>query len=619
MSENKNIETRPAQGPMGGRGGMAGPAEKPKNFKGTMVKLLQYCKSYLPVIIIALITAALGTVFQIIGPEKLKDLTNEISKGLPMLVKGVPVFKSIDMSAVANITWLLVFFYVGSMLLNLIQSFIMASMTQKISKKMRTDISGKINRLPLRYFDKTSYGDVLSRVTNDVDAIGQTLNQSIGTLITSITMFVGSLIMMFYNNWIMALTAVGSGVIGFILMIFIMSKTQKFFSEQQRELGNINGHIEEIYTGHNVVKVYNGGRDAKNTFEKINGKLYKSAWKSQFLSGLMMPLMGFVGNLGYVAVCVVGAALAMNGTITFGVIVAFTMYVRLFTQPMSQIAQAFNNLQRTAAAGERVFEFLEEEELTDESQKRKKLSNIKGDVEFRHVKFGYTPDKTIIHDFSAEIKAGQKVAIVGPTGAGKTTMVNLLMRFYELDGGEILVDKTPISQVPRENVHEQFGMVLQDTWIFEGTIRENIVYSKKGVTEEQVVAACKTVGLHHFIKTLPDGYDTVLNDKASLSEGQKQLITIARAMIQNAPLLILDEATSSVDTRTERIVQKAMDKLTEGRTSFVIAHRLSTIKNADLILVMKDGDIIESGSHEELLENSGFYAELYNSQFEPAA
>lgn len=617
MSENKNV--RPGRGPMGGGHGLGRPVEKPKNFKATMVKLIRYCKRYLPAIIVALVTAVAGTVLQIIGPDKLKDMTNEITKGLPEMINGVPVVNSIDLHAVASIGWLLVFFYFGSMLLNLVQGQIMATVTQHIAKGMRTDISHKINRLPLKYFDKTSYGDVLSRVTNDVDAIGQTLNQSLGTLVTAVTLFFGSLVMMFYNNWIMALTAVGSSLIGFFLMMVIMAKSQKHFTAQQQELGRINGHVEEIYSGHNVVKVYNGSKAAKGTFEEINDKLYASAWKSQFLSGLMMPLMNFIGNFGYVAVCVVGAALALKGTITFGVIVAFMIYIRLFTQPLSQIAQAFNNLQRTAAAGERVFEFIEEAELPEESEKHAQLDQIKGDVEFKHVKFGYVPGKTIIHDFSANVKAGQKVAIVGPTGAGKTTMVNLLMRFYDLDGGEILLDGIPIDRVPRENVHEQFGMVLQDTWLFEGTIQDNIIYSKEGISDAQVVAACKTVGLHHFIKTLPDGYDTVLNDKASLSEGQKQLVTIARAMIQNAPLLILDEATSSVDTRTERIVQKAMDQLTEGRTSFVIAHRLSTIKNADLILVMKDGDIVESGNHETLLSQGGFYADLYNSQFEPVA
>jgi len=617
MSENR--QTRPAPGPMGGGRGLGGPVEKPKNFKATMGKLILYCKKFVPTILIALTCAAAGTLLQIISPDRLKDLTNEILKGLPALVKGVPVLGSIDMKTIGNIAWLLVFFMAGSLLLNLVQSFIMATVTQKISRSMRTDISQKINRLPLRYFDKTSHGDVLSRVTNDVDAIGQTLNQSVGTLVTSITMLAGSLFMMFYNNWVMAVTAVGSSIIGFALMAVIMAKSQKHFVAQQKVLGSINGHIEEVYTGHNVVKAYNGSKIAKKTFEEMNGKLYHSAWKSQFLSGLMMPLMGFMGNIGYVAVCVVGAVLATNGTISFGVIVAFMLYIRLFTQPLSQIAQSFTNLQRTAAAGERVFEFLNEEELADESQKKRKLVSIRGNVEFRNVKFGYEPDKTIIHDFSAKIMAGQKIAIVGPTGAGKTTMVNLLMRFYELDGGDILLDGTPINKVPRENVHEQFGMVLQDTWLFEGTIKENIIYSKLGVTNEQVIDACKTVGIHHFINTLPDGYNTVLNDKASLSEGQKQLITIARAMIQNAPLLILDEATSSVDTRTERIVQSAMDSLTKGRTSFVIAHRLSTIKNADLILVMKDGDIIESGSHVQLLDKGGFYAELYNSQFEHAA
>lgn len=612
------MSERRGRGPMGGPG-MGGPVEKAKNFKGTMKKLIRYCGRYLPAIVVALVAAAVGTVLQIVGPDYLKDLTDEVTKGIPVFVNGVPKMADIDISAVLRIAYMLIALYLVSAVLNFAQSYIMAGVTQKISKNMRTDISDKINRMPLSYFDQTSYGDVLSRVTNDVDAIGQTMTQSVSGLVSAITMFVGALIMMVYNNWIMALTAVGASGIGFALMMVIMKHSQKHFVAQQRELGAINGLVEEVYTGHNVVKAYNGSRAAGEEFEGINARLYRSAWKSQFLSGLMMPLMGFVGNLSYVLVCVVGAALVLNGSITFGVIVAFMIYVRFFTQPLSQMAQAFNNLQRTAAAGERVFEFLGEKELAEESEKTARFKDIKGDVEFRNVRFGYSADMTIIHDFSARVLPGQKVAIVGPTGAGKTTMVNLLMRFYEIDAGEILLDGVPISSVPRENVHELFGMVLQDTWLFEGTIRENIVYSKENVTEAQVEAACRTVGLHHFIRTLPDGYDTVLGDKSSLSEGQKQLLTIARAMIQSAPLLILDEATSSVDTRTERIVQKAMDALTENRTSFVIAHRLSTIKNADLILVMKDGDIVESGRHEELIEKGGFYQELYMSQFEPAA
>ena len=607
--------------PRGGRfgGPMAGVAEKPKNFKATWGKLIAYCKNYLPIVIIALILAAIGTVLQIIGPDKLKEMTNEIMKGLPFIMNGQPVVGSIDFGAIKDIAFMLVLFYSVSTLLSFCQSYIMATVTQKISKNLRTGISQKINRMPLKYFDKVSYGDVLSRVTNDVDTIGTTMNQSIGNLVTSVTLFFGSAFMMFYNNWVMALTAIGSSIFGFLIMILIMTKSQKYFVQQQNDLGEANGHVEEIYSGHNVVKAYNGGKEAKRVFENVNQNLFTSGWKSQFISGLMMPLMMFVGNFGYVAVCIVGASMAMNGTITFGVIVAFMLYVRLFTQPLSQIAQAFQNLQRTAAASERVFEFFDEEELSDESHTTKQLTNVKGDVEFRNVKFGYSPEKIIINDFSAKVRPGQKVAIVGPTGAGKTTIVNLLMRFYELDGGEILLDGIPTSNVRRENVHEQFGMVLQDTWMFEGTIRDNIVYCEQNVTDEQVVAACKAVGLHHFIKTLPLGYNTLLNDKANLSQGQKQLVTIARAMIQNAPMLILDEATSSVDTRTELLIQEAMDKLTQGRTSFVIAHRLSTIKNADMILVMKDGDIIENGTHTDLLARGGFYAELYNSQFEPAA
>ena len=620
-------ERRPAGGfggGMRGRGGMGGPGgpgggERAKDFKGTWGRLIRYCKSDAPAILTALILAALGTALQIIGPDKLKDLTHEIMRGLPAVIQGQPVTGAIDFEALTGIAVTLVFLYAVSALLSFTEHFIMATVTAKISQRMRSGISRKINAIPLKYFDKTSSGDVISRVTNDVDAIGQSLNQNLDNLVRAVTLFTGSLIMMFYNSWILALAAIGASAAGFVFMALVMSKSQKYFKAQQQGLGDINGHIEEIYSGHSVVKVYNGGGEAKKTFEAINGTLYESGWKSQFLSGLMMPAMGFIGNLGYATVCVVGAALAMNGAITFGVIVAFMIYIRLFTQPLSQLAQSMQALQRTAAAGERVFEFFGEEELAGESHKTEALENIRGDVEFRQVRFGYDKDKIIINGFSAEIRAGQKVAIVGPTGAGKTTMVNLLMRFYELDGGEILIDGVSVSRVTRENVHDQFCMVLQDTWLFEGTIRENIVYSKRGVADEEVEAACRAVGLHHFIRTLPDGYDTVLNDKATLSAGQKQLLTIARAMIQNAPLLILDEATSSVDTRTERHVQEAMDKLTRGRTSFVIAHRLSTIQNADMILVMRDGDIVESGSHAELLAGNGFYAELYNSQFERAS
>jgi len=605
-------------GGMMGRGGM-GAGEKANDFKGTWRKLIRYCKSELPVIAAALVIAALGTALQIIGPDRLKDMANEVAKGLPSLVNGLPVLGAIDFDAIFRIGITLVLFYASSAVFSFAENFLMATMSAKIAKKLRTGISRKINRLPLNYFDRTSYGDVLSRVTNDIDAIGQTLNQSLDNLVRSVTMFTGSLIMMFYNSWILALVAVGSSVIGFALMTRIMSKSQKHFRSQQQGLGDMNGHIEEIYSGHHVVKAYNGGKDAIRTFEKINGALYDSGWKSQFMSGLMMPIMHFVGNFGYVAVCVAGAALAMNGAISFGVIVAFMIYIRLFTQPLSNLAQSMQQLQRTAAAGERVFAFFDEEELADESQKRPKLESIRGDVEFERVRFGYDKDKPVIHDFSAHIKAGQKVAIVGPTGAGKTTMVNLLMRFYETDGGEIRIDGTPINHVTRENVHDQFCMVLQDTWLFEGTLKENIIYSKQGVTDEEVFAACKAAGIHHFIRTLPNGYDTVPTDTETLSAGQKQLVTIARAMIQNSPLLILDEATSSVDTRTERLVQKAMDKLTQGRTSFVIAHRLSTIKNADIILVMNEGDIVETGNHAELMARGGFYAELYNSQFEHAS
>ncbi len=616
LNENRNTKAPTMRGPMGA--GNMGGGEKAKDFKGSWSKLIRFSKEYIPLIITALILAAIGTLFIIIGPNKLKDMTNLIMQGLPSMVNGTPIANAIDFNALFNIGILLVILYGLSGILSFIENFIMATMTAKIAKKLRTSISIKINKLPFKYFDKTSYGDVISRVTNDVDAIGQTLFRSVDSLVRAITMFIGALVMMFYNSWILSLVAISSVLIGFLLMGLIMSKSQKHFKIQQNSLGEINGHIEEVYSAHNIVKAYNGGKKAKEDFDKINSSLYQSGWKSQFLSGLMMPLMNFIGNFGYVAVCIVGAILAMNNSISFGVIVAFMLYIRLFTQPLSQVAQAMQQLQRTAAASERVFDFLEEEEMLDESEKILEYKNIKGDVEFKNVHFGYDKNKTIINNFSATIKAGQKVAIVGPTGAGKTTMVNLLMRFYEIDNGQILIDNIDIKRVKRESVHEQFCMVLQDTWLIEGTIKENIVYSKKGVTDEEIEKACDLVGLHHFINTLPNGYDTILNDKANLSAGQKQLITIARAMIQNAPLLILDEATSSVDTRTEKKVQQAMDQLTVGRTSFVIAHRLSTIKNADLILVMKDGDIIESGNHDQLLSQKGFYSELYNSQFEMA-
>ncbi len=600
-----------------GRG--RGAVEKPQDFGGVMKKLVHFCRHYIPAIIVALVLGAIGTVCQIVGPDKLKDMTNEIAKGLPALVNGEPVLGAIDMDAVTHIAWLLVALYVGYAVLCYVQSWMMANVTQRTAQELREAISVKINKLPLKYFDKVSYGDVLSRITNDVDAIGQTLGQSVGSLITSVTLFVGALIMMFYNNVIMTVCAIVSSLVGLLIMGVIMKVSQKYFSRQQIALGDVNGHVEEMYAGHTVVKAYCGEADSIRAFEKYNGDLYDSGWKSQFLSGLMMPLMNFVGNFGYVVVCVVGAVLAMDGKIEFGVIVAFMMYIRLFTQPLSQFAQAFQNLQRCAAASERVFSFLEEPEMADESDKQALLGvngkPVRGDVEFSHVKFGYDPSKTIINDFSASVKSGQKVAIVGPTGAGKTTMVNLLMRFYEISGGSIAIDGVDTKSVPRWNVHDQFSMVLQDTWVFRGTVRENIAYSKPGVTDKQIEDACKAVGLHHYIMSLPNGYDTVLDDKATLSQGQKQLLTIARAMVEDAPILILDEATSSVDTRTEELIQKAMDALTVDRTSFVIAHRLSTIRDADMILVMNHGDIVESGTHEELLAKGGFYADIYNSQF----
>lgn len=552
-----------------------------------------------------------------IDPEESKDALEAMDK-LPDSVYSL-IAPSIDMDKVQQIGFILVTFYALSYLFSAIQGWITAGVTQRVSQQLRGDISRKINRLPMAFYNRTSTGDILSRVTNDVDLISQSLNQSIGNLITSVILLFGSLLMMLITNLWMTLTAILASLLGFVVMFAIMGRSQKYFARQQRHLGALNGHIEEMYTGHTVVKAYNGEAAAQQTFDEMNDKLRESGFRAQTLAGMMMPVMTFVGNLGYVAVCVVGGAMALNNMISFGVIVAFMMYVRYFTQPLSQIAQAVQSLQSAAAAGERVFEFLEAEEMPDESGKKSDIGAVQGTVDFDHVRFGYEDtDKIVIHDFSAHAKPGQKIAIVGPTGAGKTTMVNLLMRFHDIQSGEIRIDGVPTNEMTREAVREQFCMVLQDTWLFEGTLRENLIYCTENVSDEKMIAACKAVGLDHFIRTLPKGYDTVVGDQLSLSQGQKQQLTIARAMIADKPMLILDEATSSVDTRTEQQIQSAMDKLMENRTSFVIAHRLSTIRNADLILVMNHGDIVESGTHEELLAKGGFYADLYNSQFEQA-
>lgn len=584
---------------------------KSKNFAKSLKQILHYCRPFWVPVGIALLCAMGGTILTLLGPDRLSDMTDLIGEG---------ILGDLDMEAIMSIGFTLIAFYAASFLLSLCQGWIMAYVTQKLSKNLRTDISGKINRLPMWFYNRTSTGDILSRVTNDVDTIAQSMNQSIGTMVSAATLLIGSLIMMLTTNVILTVTAVLASLIGFVLMFVIMGHSQGYFTRQQKHLGELNGHIEEIYAGHTVVKAYNGEKAAKDTFVKMNENLRDSGFRAQALSGLMMPIMTFIGNFGYVAVCVAGAMLVMNGRISFGVIVAFMMYVRYFTQPMSQLAQAAQAMQSAAAAGERIFEFLGAEEMPDESGKTKKLGKAQGYVEFRHVRFGYEDsDHVIIKDFSAEAKPGQKIAIVGPTGAGKTTIVNLLMRFHEIQAGEIRIDGVPTGELTRENVHDQFCMVLQDTWLFEGTVRENLVYCMQNVSDETMQNACRAVGLDHFIRTLPHGYDTILNDQVNLSQGQKQQLTIARAMIADKPMLILDEATSSVDTRTELVIQNAMDELMKNRTSFVIAHRLSTIKNADLILVLKDGDIIESGTHEELLAKGGFYAELYNSQFEKAS
>ncbi len=648
-----------------------GVPEKSKDFNGAMKKLIIHLKPWHFLLILSLTLAMISAIMSLIAPNKLKDITNEITKGLiPNITEEnisnimsnpdisnedkikftevleasknmnkddsnaqnnfyvkldelpKPIYEIIkptmDMNIIKNITIFLIILYLVSALFGYIQSLIMAIVSNSFAKKLRTSISDKINNLPLKYFDSHETGDILSRITNDVDTMAQTMNQSLATMVTSITLFIGSIIMMFYTNWIMALTAIAASVFGFIFMGSILSKSQKYFIRRQTELGNLNAHIEEIYSGHNVVKAYNGEKVAKEEFNRLNNNLYECNRKSQFLSGLMHPFMGFIGNFGYVAVCVVGAILVKNNIISFGVIVAFMIYVRLFTSPLSQIAQSMTNLQSTAAASERVFEFLEEKEMTDESNMTKYLNNkdAKGSIEFKHVKFGYEENKTIIKDFNVKVSPGEKIAIVGPTGAGKTTMVNLLMKFYDINDGDIIIDGISTKELTRENIHNLFVMVLQDTWLFDGTIRENLKYNKVNVSDEVIMDACEKVGIDHLIKTLPGGLDSKISDNDSISQGQKQLLTIARGMIENAPFLILDEATSNVDTRTEELVQKAMDKLTVGKTSFIIAHRLSTIKNADLILVMQDGNIVEQGKHEELLDKKGFYASLYNSQFE---
>lgn len=609
MAKNNNT-TPPRRGP-GGRGPMGGPmkTEKPKNFTAAMKKLFTYIKPFYVIMIVAVFFAIIGTVFNIVGPKLMGNITNEVQIAV---IAGI----SIDLTKITQIGTLLIVLYGLSFISSLVQGLIMNEVTQKISKKLRTDITSKINRLPLKYFDSRSYGDILSIVTNDVDAIGTTLNQSLVSLITSVTTIIGVIIMMLTISWVLTVLVIVLLPLSMFLMAFIMKRSQKYFGVYQNGLGAMNGHIEEIYTGHNIIKVFNASKKSKTDFEKMNDRLYEGTWKSQFLSGLMMPVMSFVGNFSYVAISVVGGILAVSGKILIGGIQSMLQYVNRINQPLMRIAQSFNQLQSTAAAAERVFAFLEAEEMKEESSITKELQHVSGNIEFKNVKFGYDADKTIIHNFSMTAQKGQKIAIVGPTGAGKTTIVNLLMHFYELDSGDILIDGVSSKLLKRNNVHALFGMVLQDSWLFKGSIKENLVYANPDITFEEVKNACKLANIDHFIESLPGGYDMVLDDDSSISQGQKQLLTIARAMIANPPMLILDEATSSVDTRTEVLIQEAMDTLMKDRTTFVIAHRLSTIRNADLILVMKDGDIIETGNHDELIKQNGFYSDLYNSQFE---
>ena len=580
--------------------------------RSAVPRLTDYMRSSMGVIILALILAALSAVMTILGPDRIGQIATIMSDGL---------LGSIDLTAIARIGIFLAVIYALSAIFNFVQHYTMAVVTLKMSYRMRGELSAKINRVPQKYFGTTSQGDILSRITNDVSTLQQGLTNSLPTIISAATQFIGCLIMMFVTEWHLALVSIGVTLLGMVLTVLILSKSQRFFAARQKSLGELNGYVEEMYSGHGVVRLSRAGQKIGAQFDALNAAVYDANWKSQFLSGMMQPLMHIVGNVAYVAVCVFGSILAMNGTIKFGVIVSFILYVRLFTSPLTQMAQGMTNLQTASASAHRIFDFLETEELPDESEKTAKLTGVRGAVRFDHVRFSYpnNPDKLIIKDFSAEVLPGQKVAIVGPTGAGKTTMVNLLMRFFEINGGSITIDGVPISDMRREDVHELFSMVLQDTWLFEGTVRENLIYNMEGITDEQLEEVCRACGLDKFVHSLPQGFDTVLSESAGISAGQKQLLTIARAMLQNAPMLILDEATSSVDTRTELLIQRAMDELTKGRTSFVIAHRLSTIKNADKILVMRDGDVVESGTHDELMQRGGFYAELYNSQFEEAS
>ncbi len=587
-------------------------SKKHKKLSSALAKVFEYMESYQIIVIVALVMAALGAVLTLVGPNKIGEMTDLMKNGL---------FGDIDLSGIARIGITMIVIYAASAVFTFVQHYIMATVTLKTSKKMRGDLSEKINRVPQSYFNKNSQGDILSRITNDVQTLQQGLSNSLPAMISAIAQFVGCLIMMFVTEWRLALCVIAITILGMAALLLIMKNSQKYFTARQESLGELNGYIEEMYSGHQVVRISRAEKKIKKHFAGLNAAVYDSNWKSQFLSGIMQPLMNVIGNLGYVSVCVIGAMLAINETITFGVIISFILYVRLFTSPLTQIAQGMTNLQTASASAHRIFDFLESDELSDESDKTKTLTDVKGEVVFDHVQFSYpdAPEKIIIKDFSAHVHPGQKVAIVGPTGAGKTTMVNLLMRFFEINKGNISIDGIPTKDMKRENIHDLFGMVLQDTWLFEGTVRENLVYNMEHVTEEDLERVCKACGISHFIHALPHGFDTVLSESTQISAGQKQLLTIARAMLQNSPMLILDEATSSVDTRTELLIQKAMDELTKDRTSFVIAHRLSTIKNADLILVMKDGDVIESGNHEDLIAKGGFYADLYNSQFDKTA